>query len=392
MRKIKRAVHMLALVAGSSILTSCNPDAASDAGQYTVTDSMATAETKALYKNMKALSADKVMFGHQDALAYGVGRRDYKTGFSDVYDVTGSYPAVYGWDIGHIAFETNIDSIPFTKMIRHIKEGYARGGVITISWHEMHGKENAPVWSDDPAPRRMVPGGDMHGEFRERLNYIAAFFRALKDADNKPIPVIWRPYHEHNGDWFWWGKHNATVEEYVELWQYTFHYLKDTMNIHQLLYATSPDRSRMQTADDPEEFLYAYPGDEYVDIIGLDNYWDIGGSARYNTERTREEEDSLFVTSLRTIVKIAEEKGKIAALTETGNNQVSENNWFTDRILKPLKNDPEARKIAYFLVWRNAWTTHFFAPYPGHPASQDFIDFKNDELILFEEELPEMYK
>jgi len=46
----------------------------------------------------------------------------------------------------------------------------------------------------------------------------------------------------------------------------------------------------------------------------------------------------------------------------------------------------------YLLVWRNYSTEHFFAPYPGHPSSQDFINFKNDELIMFEDEMPDMYK
>ncbi len=383
---------LLLMIAGFGFFISCNQHSPAIGEGFKTSDPLATAETKALYENLKALAAEKVLFGHQDALAYGVGRRDNKSGFCDVFDVTGSYPAVYGWDIGHIAFDTNVDSIPFNNMIRFIKEGYSRGGIITISWHEMHGKENSPVWSDDPSPRRMVPGGDMHYEFRDRLKKVAAFFNELKDEFGKPIPVIFRPFHEHNGDWFWWGKQNATEEEYIGLWRYTFHYLRDTMNIHQLLYSTSPDRSRMQTADDRREFLYAYPGDDYVDFIGLDNYWDVGGSSMHIKERTRKEEDSLFVTSLRTIVKIAEEKGKIAALTETGNNMLTQADWFSERILKPLKNDAEARKIAYFLVWRNAWPSHFFAPFPGHPASQDFIDLENEEMIIFEDELPSMYK
>ncbi|HQG47174.1 MAG TPA: hypothetical protein PLG50_16065, partial [bacterium] len=82
----------------------------------------------------------------------------------------------------------------------------------------------------------------------------------------------------------------------------------------------------------------------------------------------------------------------IPALTETGCNALTEVNWYTDRILKPLRRHPELRRIAWILVWRNANPGHFYAPYPGHPSSQDFINFKNDALILFEDEMPSMYQ
>jgi mannan endo-1,4-beta-mannosidase len=103
-------------------------------------------------------------------------------------------------------------------------------------------------------------------------------------------------------------------------------------------------------------------------------------------------QDSLFLLSLRTLVTIAGEKNKLPALTETGNNLVSESDWFTSRILEPIKNDSIARRISWLLVWRNIWHTHYFAPYLGHHAEEDFMIFYNDELILFEDGLPSLYK
>ncbi len=375
------------------IILSCSQQAVpSDSCGHQLVDPNATAETRALYRNLKNVAETHVLFGHQDALAYGVGRRDNMNSFSDVRDVSGSHPALYGWDIGHIAFDNNIDSIPFSQMIRFIKEGHTRGGVITISWHEMHNGPDKQVWSRDPVPALMLPGGEMHEEFRERLDMVGDFFSALRDNNGRPIPVIFRPWHEHNGDWFWWGNHNTTEEEFVSLWQYTVHYLRDTLSVNHLLYAISPDRSRMATAHCHNDFLYAYPGDEYVDIIGLDNYWDVGRSQSHLDSVPRKVQDSLFLLSLRTLVEIAEERNKIPALTETGNDCVSENDWFTKRLLRPIKEDPQASKIAYLLVWRNAWKTHFFAPYPGHDSAADFVRFREDELILFEDDLPPMYQ
>jgi mannan endo-1,4-beta-mannosidase len=215
---------------------------------------------------------------------------------------------------------------------------------------------------------------------------------ALKDENNKSIPVIFRPYHEHNGDWFWWGKGPCSEEEYIALWKFTLHYLRDSMNIHNLLYAISPDRSRTGGIDRDSCFLYAYPGDEYVDILGVDNYWDVGRSSDYLKDMTRAQQDSLFLGSLQTLVKLAVTKNKIPALTETGLAGVKETNWYTSRLLKPLKGDSLAAKIAFILVWRNGNPEQCYAPYPGHPAADDFIAFRNDPLILFEDELPPLYQ
>src|SRR5665647_2432709 len=99
-------------------------------------DKKATKETINLYHNLKKLLNKGIMFGHQDDLAYGVGWK-YIPGKSDVKEVTGDYPAVYGFELGRIELDhpVNIDSVPFDKMRGYIKTVYARGGVITLSWH-----------------------------------------------------------------------------------------------------------------------------------------------------------------------------------------------------------------------------------------------------------------
>ena len=64
-------------------------------------DTLATAETIALFKNLQQISQTGVLFGHQDDLAYGVGWWA-EPSRSDVKEVCGDYPAVYGWDLGDI--------------------------------------------------------------------------------------------------------------------------------------------------------------------------------------------------------------------------------------------------------------------------------------------------
>ncbi len=101
-----------------------------------LSDAKSTKEAKSLYKNLFALQGKKVIFGQQDALAYGVGWR-YVAGQSDVKLVVNDNPGVYGWDLGGIELgdKKNLDSVPFKLMKEYIVDGYERGAAITISWH-----------------------------------------------------------------------------------------------------------------------------------------------------------------------------------------------------------------------------------------------------------------
>src|SRR6476659_1432259 len=104
-------------------------------GVIAQTDKHATKETVHLYNNLRKLLSKGIMFGHQDDLAYGVGWK-YMPGKSDVKEVTADYPAVYGWELGRLELnhDVNIDSVPFNKIKEYIKEVYNRGGVVTLSW------------------------------------------------------------------------------------------------------------------------------------------------------------------------------------------------------------------------------------------------------------------
>ncbi len=202
----------------------------------------------------------------------------------------------------------------------------------------------------------------------------------------RPVPIILRPFHEHTGSWFWWGAAQTEPEEYVALWRFTVEYLRDEKGLHNLLYAYSTD-----VFADEAHYLERYPGDAYVDIFGYDDYQAL------RTDTTV----ALMTERLRQLVTMAEARGKLAALTETGLEGVPDPTWWTGRLLRAIENDPVARRIAYALVWRNAnadvraatgqSTTHFFAPYRGHASAPDFVRFKEDPFVLFGDELPDLY-
>lgn len=343
-------------------------------------DQNATVKTVALYENMKKTLKKGIMIGHQDDAAYGHNWYG-KSGASDVKDVTGDYPAISGWELGHIEIgaERNLDSIYFTDMKRLIREVYERGAINTISWHSDNIASGKTAWdcSQDTVVRSILKGGVNHEKFLVYLDRLAAFFLDLKDKNGDPIPVIFRMYHEHTGGWFWWGAKQCTPNEYNELFRMTVKYLRDTKGVHNLLYAFSP-----ADVSTEEEFLLRYPGDEWVDIVGFDTYA-LAEDKDFETYRLK------MNAGLSVITQYATKTNKIPIMAETGLEGVKLNNYFTS-ILAPIL---QPYKISYILFWRNAFNNHhhFYVPYLGHPAADDFKNFANSTHFLLNKRLDPMY-
>ena len=188
--------------------------------------------------------------------------------------------------------------------------------------------------------------------------------------------MILRPFHENNGNWFWWGKGRCTTEEYVQLWQFTVSYLRDSLQVHNVLYAYSTDMFETE-----QQYLERYPGDEWVDILGCENYWDFQGGASISNG----------IAQLRMLVRISDQRKKLAALTECGFNGIPVRNWWTQFLLKSIKEDSAARNISYMMVWRNANLKQYYTPFVGQKSSADFIAFEKDSITLFEKDLKGIY-
>lgn len=366
------------------ILTGCTSSANQTNEVDLPIDENATAETVALYNNLKELAKTNILYGHQDDLAYGYSWWA-EPGRSDVKESTGSYPAVYGWELGDLRQDTKVslDGVNFESMKKWMKEAYERGGINTISWHMNHPVTDGSTWDTTPGVDAILPGGEEHEKFKTWLDKFAAFTQDLRGDDGELIPVIFRPYHEHTGSWFWWGDDQTTVEEYVMLWRFTVDYLINEKNVHNLLYAYSPDGSPSRF----QKYMEKYPGDEYVDILGLDDY---------GTFMAEEKDLEFLSNNLAWLANEAEKRDKIAALAETGSEGLKNENWFTEELYTALTLNPEAKKIAYVLTWRNAnyekeQRNHFYAAHPNHPSAPDMKAFRDTELVMFEDELPELY-
>lgn len=366
---------------------------------YKMVDPDATPKTQALLANLYRLRHDRLLFGHQNSLAYGVQWYG-EAGRSDPKDVTGSHAAVFGWDIGELELRgtETLDGIYIEQLKQWIREAYKGGGVITISWHMTDPRSGASSWTKGDVVGRLIPGGDLHDKFKQYLNAFAKFNEDLKfgldGGDEHYIPVIFRPWHEHTGDWFWWGEGNAREEDFIALWRFTVEYLRDEKQMHNLIYAYSPDRSRIDIENFGAGYLYGYPGDDYVDVFGLDNYWDLGHPANTAPEETQREH---FKRSLQYLVELANKHNKLPAFTEGGQDTVRDPRFWTGRFLDGILANDTTRQIAYAMVWRNANKArerrdHFYASYPGHPSAADFVKFYKSRFVLFQDELPDMYE
>ncbi|MBP5539156.1 MAG: beta-mannosidase [Bacteroidales bacterium] len=376
-------IRVLFLLLGGLLLSGC-------------TDTVNTEDTSILLQKMDSLRLRGTMMGMQIPTEYGLsgGQRwedDGSIRHSDIEILTGSHPAVCGWDISEIELDhpRNIDGEEWNVIRRHIRAAYERGALNTLSWHCANPVTGGNSWDNTPAAHTLIPGGEHHGLFCLWLDKVAAFLQSLTTPSGKLIPLIFRPWHEHTGNGFWWGKGSATREEYVALYRFTFDYLRQEKGLTNLLSAYSPDA--IHFIWDPEErhrdiYLEYWPGDEYVDIVGLD---------AYDAPGRRFDEVVPSLTSM--ISEIAKEKKKIAALTEVGleNNSPEHSpyfrkNWWTEQLYPVI----QGRGLSFVLCWRNGGlppSSHYFGPWKGCYSETDFILFASQADILLERDLPTLY-
>lgn len=334
-------------------------------------DKQATDQTAALFYNLQKLSATHMLFGQQDYASDGYGWIDLDDR-CDAKELTGSYPALNSFDFLHFTNGDYMEHKDPAYIKKLMMQTYARGGVISFCWHYLNPITKKSFYDTTAVVKHILPGGASHETFKESLRIIGDYANNAKTARGDLVPIIFRPWHEFDGDWFWWGKSHCTADEFKNLYRFTVTYLRDSMHVRNFLYAFSPD-CRFTTE---EQYLERYPGDEYVDLVGMDNYWDFNpkGSGI-----------NAVIKKTQIISAIAQKRNKLAAITETGFEKIKDTTWYTKKLLHAMKS--KGVKLAYVAVWRG----DNYLPYPGHPAANDFIKFRKDPLVLFEEDFQHIY-
>jgi len=177
-----------------------------------------------------------------------------------IHERTGPWPALMGTDYADFARGSLTTQAPNQAAIEYWKAA----GLVTISAHLYNpanpkggGLRDQGVDLD----KLLASAGDTHTRWMQELDLIAAGLQELKDAG---VVVLWRPFHEMNGGWFWWGAKDPDC--FIKLWRHMFDYFTSVKGLDNLLWVYSPNHGEKTAA--------YYAGDGYVDIVGLDAYTD----------------------------------------------------------------------------------------------------------------------
>lgn len=404
-----KKLHFIALVLFSTfiLLTSCSSNEETISSESTnqndsitakrpitttspTVDANATAETVALFTNLKTLGKTRFAIGQQDAFN---GFYDTSSTESDIKKSTGYDPAVLGTDFMFITDKNNngqADNWFYQqelKIISDVKAAYAKGMFTTFSWHlgEPNREDSFYVsgmteQEKATAFRSILPGGTKNSWYKLKLDKLASVISNLRGSDGKLIPIIFRPFHEFDGSWFWWGASYCTAQEYKTAYQFTVDYLKNTKGVHNILYAFSPNDSYTTSAG----YLSRYPGDAYVDVLGMDDYSDFDNKGQAGANQAN--------AKLKMISDLAISKSKIAALTETGYRVTATispiANWFSTYLYSAMTNNNI--QVSYVVFWNNS-NEGYYVPTPNTSNVADFTNFAGMPKSTLINTLPGMY-
>ena len=272
----------------------------------------ATPEAKALLAYLYSIKGKSILSGE-----HGGGTR-----FLDsVKSITGKYPAVWGSD-----FIWSYPNGGGQRVVNEAIANYKKGYIIALMWHQGRPMDNPPYGFRESVQAKMTDsdfqqiltlGTELNEKYLVQLDTIAYYLKELQDAH---VPVLWRPYHEMNGVWFWWG--NRPGKDGVQkLWKIMYDRFVNYHHLNNLLWVWGANGPRDIPKDEAYSYAPFYPGAAYVDILGADIYHSDYEQKDYNE-----------------LLSVA--KGKVVALTEVG------------EMPKPeiLEAQPQ---WAWFMVWTN---------------------------------------
>lgn len=224
-------------------------------------------EVVALLDFLSHLSGEKTLTGQHCPPLLGSSR------LSVVHRYTGDYPALFGQDFG-FSFPGYWDGINYRQRIvdeaiRRHQEGF----IITLMWHAVPPTMDEPVRFESGIQSALTeaewtelvtPGSHLHERWKAQVDVIAWFLKQLRYAR---VPVLWRPYHEMNGGWFWWGQWPGD-QGYKQLYRMLFERLTAFHGLNNLLWVYNTNEIRSGVHDHSRYF----PGHDVVDVLATDVY------------------------------------------------------------------------------------------------------------------------
>ena len=165
------------------------------------------------------------------------------------------------------------------KSIKEAIKKYSEGHIITLMWHGCFPTDGdccngTSIWAMEnrPDPEQwdelVTEGTKLNHAWKEGADKIAVY---LKQLQEKGIPVLWRPYHEMNGVWFWWCNQKGE-QGFKRLWIMMYNYFTEVHQLNNLIWVWNTNAPRDIPGDEAWDYELFYPGNEYVDILAADVY------------------------------------------------------------------------------------------------------------------------
>lgn len=300
--------------------------------KLTLSNPDATKEAVKLFDYINSIYGKNILSGQQESTWMDSDQYE----FDYIEKNTGKLPAIRGLDY------MNDD---FDGVNKRAKAWHDKGGIVTICWHcgsDFSGSWNESMKTEikdwDKALTKGTP------EYEKLIKGMDKGAEALKKLKDQNIPVLWRPFHEFDGAWFWWGKGGS--ENFKKLWQLMYDRYTNYWELDNLIWV-------LGYSSNGKDYDKWYPGDEYVDIAGADSYNDGANEKLY--EKT---------------VKVVGEKRPVA-FHECGK----------------IPTVDELKKANAKWVWFMTWHTEYIT---DHNDTKTLKEIYNSDYVITLDELPKL--
>lgn len=287
-----------------------------------------------LYAYLQSIQGRCCLTGQMEST--WMGTPDYEMNY--IADCTGKLPAIRGLDFIHNDFD---------GVAQRAREWWENGGIPTICWHTgadfassyKQSQEDDIDWSE-----AFTPGSETYDALIAGMDRAVPYLRKLADAD---VPILWRPFHEMDGVWFWWGKGGS--ECFKKLWKMMYDRYTDHWGLNNLIWVLGYSGAG-------KDQMNWYPGDEYVDILGADCYTPGANAELY-----------------RVCTEIAPE-GMPIVFHECG----------TIPTERQMKDD--GAPWGWFMTWTTDWLT-----LPEHNTKESLNEIYNNTYFITRDRLPKFF-
>ncbi len=265
----------------------------------------ASPEAAALLQVLYDISGKYILTGQHNYPSVGARNSEFASKY------IGKTPVIFGKDMGFAKAGDTDSYLARPDIVKEAIRQHQMGSLVALCWHAVPPTADEPVTfrplpNSDPNLLKSVqgkltdeqfrdvltPGTALYNHWCSQVDEVAVFLKQLQDAH---VPVLWRPYHEMNGDWFWWGGRTGEFST-AALYRQIFDRLVNHHHLNNLIWVWSMDRPGKPGMEHAKYF----PGTEYVDVLALDVYGSDFAQSYY---------DSLVALS----------QGKPMVLAEVGN-------------------------------------------------------------------------